>query len=103
VITTDLFPDLLPYIRSGKVAATIHQRPWTQGRIAFQALHRFLAEGLAPASSIGLSPHIVMKSNVDLFLDRMSFGWGERADRAAESTIEGMALAAGAAKAPVQP
>jgi LacI family transcriptional regulator len=98
VITTDLFPNLLPYIRSGRVAATIHQRPWTQGRIAFQALHRFLVEGQAPASSIGLSPHIVMKSNVELFLDRMSSGW-RRAGRAEESAVEGMAFSANVAKA----
>ena len=56
VITTDLFPALLPHIRSQRIAATIHQRPWTQGRIAFQALHRFLSEGLRPLPFIGLSP-----------------------------------------------
>lgn len=77
VITTDLFPDLLPHIRSGRVAATIHQRPWTQGRIVFQALHQFLAGGLAPLPFIRLSPHIVMKSNLGLFLDRIRAGWGE--------------------------
>ena len=74
VITTDLFPALLPHIRSHRVAATIHQRPWTQGRIAFQTLHRFLAEGLAPAPFIGLSPHIVMNSNLTHFLERIRSG-----------------------------
>lgn len=74
VVATDLFPALLPHIRSQHVAATIHQRPWTQGRIAFQALHRFLAEGLAPLPFIGLSPHIVMRSNLRHFLDRTPSG-----------------------------
>jgi LacI family transcriptional regulator, galactose operon repressor len=80
VITTDLFPALLPHIRSGRVAATIHQRPWTQGRIVFQALHRFLVEGLTPSSFIGLSPHIIMKSNLTLLLNRIRSGWGEEAE-----------------------
>jgi LacI family transcriptional regulator len=80
VITTDLFPELLPHIRSGRVAATIHQRPWTQGRIVFQALHQYLVAGLAPLSFIRLSPHIVMKSNLGLFLDRIRSGWGEEAE-----------------------
>ena len=64
----------VPHIRSEHIAATIHQRPWTQGRIAFQALHRFLAEGVAPLPFIGLSPHIVMKSNLRHFLDRTLSG-----------------------------
>ena len=45
IITTDLFPDLVPQIRSGAVAATIYQRPRAQGQIAFRMLHEFLAEG----------------------------------------------------------
>jgi len=74
LITSDLFPALLPHLRSHRVAATIHQRPWTQGRIALQALHRFLSEGHAPPPFIGLSPHIVMKSNLQHFLDRIGSG-----------------------------
>src|SRR5262249_36937728 len=80
LITTDLFPDLVPHIRSGRVAATIHQRPWTQGRIVFQALHQYLVAGVAPPPIVRLSPHIVMKSNLDLFLDRIRTGWGEEAE-----------------------
>lgn len=70
VITTDLFPQLVPYLRSGRVLATINQRPQAQGRMAFEALHRFLVEGKCPAVRIKLNPHIVMRSNLDLFLER---------------------------------
>jgi LacI family transcriptional regulator len=80
VVTTDLFPGLLPHIASGRVAATIHQRPWTQGRIVFETLHHFLADGVTPPSFIGLPPHIVMKSNLKLFLERIRSGWGEEAE-----------------------
>lgn len=75
VITTDLFPALCPHIASGSVTATIHQRPWTQGRIAFQALHGFLVEGVVPAPLVSLSPQIVMRSNLPLFLERMRPAW----------------------------
>jgi LacI family transcriptional regulator len=72
VITTDLFPALVPLIRSGKILATIHQRPQTQGRLAFQALYQFLVEGKFPAPTIKVPPHIVMMSNLDLFAERLS-------------------------------
>src|SRR5271155_1861730 len=39
IITTDLFPALVEHIRSGNVLATIYQRPFTQGRMAFRVLH----------------------------------------------------------------
>jgi len=70
VVTTDLFPALSPHIETGRVAATIHQRPWTQGRIAFEALHGFLIEGLAPPPTITLSPQIVMRANLALYRER---------------------------------
>ena len=71
VITTDLFPALVPLIRSGRVLATVHQRPLTQGRMAFLALHQFLIEGKCPLPRIRVAPHIVMNSNLELFLDRL--------------------------------
>ncbi len=71
VITTDLFPALARFIESGTVAATIYQRPWVQGQIAFQAIYKFLVEGVRPPPVIRLSPHIVMRSNLSLFLERM--------------------------------
>jgi len=71
IITTDLFPALAPFIESGRVAATIYQRPWVQGQIAFQAIYKYLVEGVTPPAVNRLSPHVVMRSNLKLFLDRM--------------------------------
>jgi LacI family transcriptional regulator len=71
VITTDLFPELVPWVRSGKVAATIYQRPVNQGRLALQALYQYLLDGTRPQSKIHVVPHLVMRSNLDLFLDRL--------------------------------
>ena len=72
IITTDLFPDLVSQIRSGAVAATIYQRPRAQGQIAFRMLHEFLVEGAGRTSQVALAPHLVMRGNLDFFLQRQS-------------------------------
>ena len=71
VVTTDLFPALLPYIRSGSVAATVYQRPRAQGRLALNSLFRFLAEGIHPPARQKVTPILVMRSNLDLDLERL--------------------------------
>jgi LacI family transcriptional regulator len=71
VVTTDLFPELVQWIRAGKVAATVYQRPVNQGRVALQALYQFLLHGTRPASRLRVVPHLVMRSNLDLFLERL--------------------------------
>jgi LacI family transcriptional regulator len=72
VITTDLFPAMFQYIRSKTIAATIHQRAREQGAIAFQAIVRFLTEGIQPAPQISINPAVVMSSNLDLFISQES-------------------------------
>lgn len=69
LVTTDLLPELIPLLRSGRILATINQRPERQGRMAFEALYHFLVEGKCPPARIKLNPHIVMQSNLDLFLE----------------------------------
>jgi len=72
IITTDLFPALVPYIRSGAVVATIYQRPRAQGQMALRMLHEFLAEGGRRSHQVALAPHLVMRGNLDFFLRRQS-------------------------------
>jgi LacI family transcriptional regulator len=72
VVTTDLFPELVTWIRAGTVVATVYQRPISQGRLALQALYQFLADGTCPQPRIKVVPHVVMRSNLDLFLERTS-------------------------------
>ena len=69
IVTTDLFPALVPRIRSGQVAATIYQRPLSQGRLALQALYQFLLDGTRPPARLKVLPHVVMRSNLDLLLE----------------------------------
>ena len=71
VVTTDLFPELVEWIRAGKVAATVYQRPVSQGRLALQALYQFLLNGTSPPPRLNVVPHLVMRSNLDLFLERL--------------------------------
>jgi len=70
IITTDLFPALVPYIRSGAVVSTIYQRPRAQGQMALRMLHEFLAEGGRQSHQVALAPHLVMRGNLDFFLRR---------------------------------
>ena len=67
VITTDLFPELLPYIESGKVLATLYQRPFAQGKTALELLLRYLVQATAPDVTTRLAPHIILRSNLSLF------------------------------------
>lgn len=76
IVTTDLFPELAALLESGKIFATIYQRPFTQGKTASEALIRWLVEGVRPAQVTRLAPHIVLRSNLPLFLSRL----GEEAD-----------------------
>lgn len=71
IVTTDLFPALVPWIRDGSVAATIYQRPVSQGRQALQALRDYLVHGIQPSPRIKVVPHLVMRSNLDVFLERL--------------------------------
>jgi LacI family transcriptional regulator len=68
VITTDLFPELVPLIQSGRIVATMDEQPREQGRLAFESMYRFLVDNVCPPPAIRLASHIVMKSNLKSFL-----------------------------------
>jgi LacI family transcriptional regulator len=67
VITTDLFPELVPYIETGKVLATLYQRPFVQGKTALEVLLNHLVNGAKPDPVRRLAPHIILRSNIGLF------------------------------------
>ena len=72
VIATDLFPELIPYIESGKILATLYQRPFTQGKTAFELLVRYLIDGITPEPFTRLAPHIILRSNLALFANYLA-------------------------------
>lgn len=92
IITTDLFPDLVPQIRSGAVAATIYQRPRTQGRMAFRMLYKHLADGGDQSREVALAPHLVMRGNLDFFLQQQTRESSkEKASRNGQELADGFA------------
>jgi LacI family transcriptional regulator len=95
IITTDLFPKLVEELRAGNVAATIYQRPRTQGRLAFQVLYNHLVDGRTPQrAQVTLVPHLVMRGNLDYFLARHPMGVrANAASAAAEANEESSELA----------
>ncbi len=80
VITTDLFPALIPHIESGAVVATLYQRPKSQGQLALRMLHEFLVGGRCPSHQLRLAPHVIMKSNLGFFLERVAMASDEVED-----------------------
>ena len=86
IITTDLFPELVSHIQLGSVIGTIDQRPYTQGRLAFRVLHQFLVEGSCPSYHVMLSPHLVMRGNLDFFQQHQSLG--SRTESGREESID---------------
>lgn len=67
IITTDLFQDLVPMIEFGKVLASMYQRPYTQGKVAFESLIAYLMQENAPHPLVRLAPHVIFRSNLSLF------------------------------------
>lgn len=72
VIATDLFQELVPLIESGMVLATLYQRPFAQGKLAFETLLQYLLDGGPVRPAIRLAPHILFRSNIALFTSQIA-------------------------------
>jgi len=79
LVTTDLFPEIVPLIESRSVLATIHQRPFTQGKMAFEILARYLVDRSNPSTRTRLAPHIVLRSNLSLFANQLAIEASQQA------------------------
>jgi LacI family transcriptional regulator len=74
VVTTDLSPGIVDWIRAGTVAATVDRRPLTQGHVAIRLLYQFLQHRQPPPAAQRVVPEVVMGSNLDLVLERRCIG-----------------------------
>jgi LacI family transcriptional regulator len=72
VVTTDLFHELVPLLESGKVLATLYQRPEAQGKMAFETLIGHLVDKDKPVKTHRFAPHIILRSNLPLFFNRLT-------------------------------
>jgi LacI family transcriptional regulator len=79
VIATDLFPELVPLIESGKVLTTLYQRPEAQGKTAFETLIAHLSDQEKPVKAHRFAPHIILRSNLPLFANRLGDSTGSLA------------------------
>lgn len=70
VIATDLFPELAALVESGKVLATLYQRPEAQGKTALETLIAHLTDKEKPVKTHRFAPHIILRSNLPLFVDK---------------------------------
>lgn len=68
IVATDIFPELAAHIRAGRVTATIHQRPHTQGVIAFRHLYNHLTADVPPQEITLLHPQVIFRSNLKFFV-----------------------------------
>lgn len=67
LITTDLFPEMVPHIKRKTIQASIYQDPYLQGQTAVRLLADFLLNGIAIPNSNYLNPGIALRSNLSLF------------------------------------
>jgi len=62
----------VPLLESGKVLATLYQRPEAQGKTAFETLIAHLADKHKPIKVHRFAPHIILRSNLPLFANRLA-------------------------------
>ena len=67
LITTDLFRGMVPYFDKGTIRASIHGRPFIQGELAMRFLVDHLVNGRPLPPAYYVAPHVVMRSNLQLF------------------------------------
>jgi len=70
IVTTDLFPELLPFLRGGTVFGTLYQQPRSQGALAYRALYQQLNSLPILPRSIRLDPYLITRASLDAFLTR---------------------------------
>jgi LacI family transcriptional regulator len=67
LITTDLFPEMAPYLKKGTILASIYQDPYLQGQTAVRLLVDLLLNGHRIPKTHFLNPGIVLRTNLKLF------------------------------------
>ena len=67
LITTDVFPQMVPHLLHGTIRASIYQNPYLQGQTAVRILVDYLMNGIQlPAANL-ISPTLALKSNLRMF------------------------------------
>ncbi len=67
LITTDLFPEMVPHLQRGTIRASIYQDPYLQGQQAVRLLSDYLLNRITIPHAHYLNPGIVLRTNLHLF------------------------------------
>ena len=78
LIATDLFKEMVPYFEKGTILASIHQRAYVQGQIVVRLAVDYIANGRPLPPTYYLTPHIVLRSNLQIFREIRHTGIPER-------------------------
>jgi LacI family transcriptional regulator len=81
LITTDLFPEMVPHLKRGTIRASIYQDPYRQGQNAMRLLIDYLLNGMPISRTNYLNPGIVLRTNVHLFREAQRKSQKESASR----------------------
>ncbi len=69
IVGHDVFPEMVDYIKDGTMLASLFQNPVGQGRLAVRTLVRHIIGVKGEFQDISVRPHLVMRSNIDMYLD----------------------------------
>jgi LacI family transcriptional regulator len=86
LITTDLFPEMVPHFLRKTIQASIYQDPYLQGQTAVRLLADFLLNGIAIPNTNYLNPGIALRSNLSLFREVRRKGSAGRTARPSSQT-----------------
>ncbi|MGA2986249.1 MAG: substrate-binding domain-containing protein [Terriglobia bacterium] len=67
LVTTDLFPDMVPWFERGTILASVYQRPYMQGQTAVRLIVDHLVSGLPFPPACYLNPLVALRSNLCMF------------------------------------
>jgi LacI family transcriptional regulator len=68
VVASDIFPELVDFMKKGVIHASIYQNQYGQAKKAFMNLYEYIAEGKRFEKDIYTIPQIITRTNVDLYL-----------------------------------
>lgn len=67
LVTTDLFPDMVPWFERGTILASVYQRPFMQGQTAVRLIVDHIVSGLPFPPACYLNPLVALRSNLCMF------------------------------------
>jgi LacI family transcriptional regulator len=80
LITTDLFPEMSPYFRTGTIKASIYQDPYLQGQTAIRLIVDHLLKGADMPKTSFLNLGIVLRTNFYLFRENRSSAMARKSE-----------------------